>query len=234
MAVGSVLNDRYRLESRLSDPDPVQGCLWLGKDLLAGEIPVVIRQLLSEDTTSRFQRHWPLLQSLLHPQLPRLVNCWRPGERSGRSGIGRTAAVSIRSFNSAMSVSWCSVPARCCWSCARSCLLAVLHGRGVVPAMSTPAICCAGTVMACLCCWTSVWSRAMGTLLCLVPPRVSPTRSGASGRVLWMDLHGLGVTALVLLTGQAPESLIAADAVDGPGPRVLNSTTTSARLWSGC
>ena len=63
VAVGSVLNDRYRLESRLSDPDPVQ-CLWLGKDLLAGEIPVVIRQL-SEDTTS-FQRH-PLLQSLLHP-----------------------------------------------------------------------------------------------------------------------------------------------------------------------
>ena len=68
---GTVLVERYRLEERLSGPDPVQGSLWRGVDLLAGEIPVVIRQLESPASKQRLQRHWPVLQAILHPQIPR-------------------------------------------------------------------------------------------------------------------------------------------------------------------
>ena len=138
MAPGTVLNDRYRLESGLSEPDPVQGCLWLGKDLLAGEIPVVIRQLLSADTTSRFQRHWPLLQSLLHPQLPRFgelleaqgafwaVRDWQDGsgfdqileqrrERQLVFGPGEVLLL-LRQILPVLAVLHGRVPCRCCLS----------------------------------------------------------------------------------------------------------------------
>ena len=66
-----MLVERYRLVERLSGPDPVQGSLWRGVDLLAGEIPVVIRQLESQVSKQRLQRHWPVLQAILHPQIPR-------------------------------------------------------------------------------------------------------------------------------------------------------------------
>ena len=66
-----MLVERYRLEERLSGPDPVQGSLWRGVDLLAGEIPVVLRQVESPVSKQRLQRHWPVLQAILHPQIPR-------------------------------------------------------------------------------------------------------------------------------------------------------------------
>ena len=42
---GTVLVERYRLDERLSGPDPVQGSLWRGVDVMAGDLPVAIRQL---------------------------------------------------------------------------------------------------------------------------------------------------------------------------------------------
>ena len=66
-----MLVERYRLVERLSGPDPVQGSLWRGVDLLAGDIPVVIRQLESQVSKQRLQRYWPVLQAILHPQIPR-------------------------------------------------------------------------------------------------------------------------------------------------------------------
>ena len=56
-----MLVERYRLVERLSGPDPVQGSLWRGVDLLAGEIPVVIRQLESQASKQRLQRHLSLI-----------------------------------------------------------------------------------------------------------------------------------------------------------------------------
>ena len=152
------------------------------------------------------------------------MNCWRREGTFWAVGIGRTAAVSIRSFNSAVSVQLVFGPGEVLLVLRQILpVLAVLHGRGVVHGDVNPAICCAGTVMACRCCWTSVWCRPMGTILCLVPHRVMPHAQGRQDAcAAWMDLHGLGVTALVLLTGQAPESLIAADAVTGPGRKGLD------------
>ncbi|WP_037991027.1 protein kinase [Synechococcus sp. CC9616] len=225
MAPGTVLNDRYRLESGLSDPDPVQGCLWLGKDLLAGEIPVVIRQLLSADTTSRFQRHWPLLQSLLHPQLPRFgelleaqgafwaVRDWQDGSGFDQILEQRRERQLVFGPGEVLLLLRQILP-----------VLAVLHGRGVVHGDVNP---------------RNLLRRHSDGLPVLLDfglvqadgeaplPGASPGYAPrAQGRqescAAWMDLHGLGVTALVLLTGQAPESLIAVDASDWSWPDGLD------------
>ena len=225
MAPGTVLNERYRLESGLSEPDPVQGCLWLGKDLLAGEIPVVIRQLLSADTTSRFQRHWPLLQSLLHPQLPRFgelleaqgafwaVRDWQDGSGFDQILEQRRERQLVFGPGEVLLLLRQILP-----------VLAVLHGRGVVHGDVNP---------------RNLLRRHSDGLPVLLDfglvqadgesplPGASPGYAPrAQGRqescAAWMDLHGLGVTALVLLTGQAPESLIAVDASDWSWPEGLD------------
>ena len=75
-----MLVERYRLEERLSGPDLAQGSLWRGVDVLAGEIPVVIRQVHSQVSQQRMQTHWPVLQAILHPQIPR---CGEQFEQNG-------------------------------------------------------------------------------------------------------------------------------------------------------
>ena len=42
---GTVLVERYRLEERLSGPDPLRGSLWRAVDVMAGDLPVAMRQL---------------------------------------------------------------------------------------------------------------------------------------------------------------------------------------------
>ena len=68
---GTVLVERYRLEERLSGPDPLRGSLWRAVDVMAGDLPVAMRQLELPAAKARFNEVWPQLQSLLHPQLPR-------------------------------------------------------------------------------------------------------------------------------------------------------------------
>ena len=88
---GKVLVERYRLEERLSGPDPLKGSMWPAEDVLAGDLPVDIRQLESPAAQQRLQGVWPQLQTLSHPQLPRcselveldgalwLVHDWQDG-----------------------------------------------------------------------------------------------------------------------------------------------------------
>ena len=65
---GTVLKERYRLEERFSGPDPLQGSLWRAVDVMAGDLPVAMRQLESPAAQARVKEVWPQLQSLLHPQ----------------------------------------------------------------------------------------------------------------------------------------------------------------------
>ena len=71
MDIGVVLVERYRLDRRLTDAPSSQGWLWQGADTLAGDTPVVLRQVEDPPIRERLQSVWPQLQSLLHPQLPR-------------------------------------------------------------------------------------------------------------------------------------------------------------------
>ena len=68
---GTVLVERYRLEERLSGPDPQRGSLWRGVDVMAGDLPVAIREIEIPAAQERLKGVWSQLQSLLHPQLPR-------------------------------------------------------------------------------------------------------------------------------------------------------------------
>ena len=56
---GTVLVERYRLEERLSGPDPLCGSLWRGVDVMAGDMPVAIRQLETPESLERLQGVWP-------------------------------------------------------------------------------------------------------------------------------------------------------------------------------
>ena len=225
MAPGTVLNDRYRLESGLSDLDPVQGCLWLGKDLLAGEIPVVIRQLLSADTTSRFQRHWPLLQSLLHPQLPRFgelleaqgafwaVRDWQDGSGFDQILEQRRERQLVFGPGEVLLLLRQILP-----------VLAVLHGRGVVHGDVNPRNLLRrhSDGLPVLLDFGLVQADGEAPLPGATPGYAPRAQGRQESCAAWMDLHGLGVTALVLLTGQAPESLIAVDASDWTWPDGLD------------
>ena len=71
VAVGTVLEGRYRLNEVLEPADPIRGTLWLAEDLVHGQTPVVLREVEEDEARHRFQRLWPLLRSLVHPQLPR-------------------------------------------------------------------------------------------------------------------------------------------------------------------
>ena len=62
---GTVLVERYRLEERLSGPDPLRGSLWRGVDVMAGDLPVAIRHLETSESQERLQWVWPQMQICL-------------------------------------------------------------------------------------------------------------------------------------------------------------------------
>ena len=68
---GTVLVERYRLEERLSGPDSVHGSLWRAVDVMAGDLPVAMRQLETPAAKQRLLGVWPQWQTLSHPQWPR-------------------------------------------------------------------------------------------------------------------------------------------------------------------
>jgi len=225
VAAGTVLNDRYRLESQLSDPDPAQGCLWLGKDTLAGEIPVVIRQLSDADTQSRFRRDWPVLQSLLHPQLPRFgelfetqgcvwaVRDWQDGSGFDQILSQRRERQLVFGPGEVLLLLRQILP-----------VLAVLHGRGLVHGDVNPRNLLRrhSDGMPVLLDFGLVQADGEAPLPGATPGYAPRAQGRQETCAAWMDLHGLGVTALVLLTGQPPEALVSADASDWPWPAALD------------
>ena len=50
-----MLVERYRLEERLSGPDPLGGSLWRAVDVMAGDLPVAMRQLQLPAAKARFK-----------------------------------------------------------------------------------------------------------------------------------------------------------------------------------
>ena len=184
---GTVLVERYRLEERLSGPDPVQGSLWRGVDVMAGDLPVALREVETKAAQQRLKGLWPQLQSLLHPQLPRcgelleldgalwLVRDWQDGVtydmllRQKRFGAGEVLLL-LRQI----------LP-----------VLAVLHGCGLVHGGVTP---------------RHLLLRRSDDQPVLLDGGLLQ-RQGASERdAPWRDLHDLGVTALVLLGGKPGEN----------------------------
>jgi len=181
---GTVLVERYRLEERLSGPDPLQGSLWRAVDVMAGDLPVAIREIEIPAAQERLKGVWPKLQSLLHPQLPRcgelleldgalwLVRDWQ-------DGVTYDVLLRQRRFSAeeVLLLLRQILP-----------VLAVLHGSGLLHGDLNPC--------------HLLCRRSDGLPVLLEGGRLQ--WDGATPTAApWSDLHDLGVTALVLLGGTA-------------------------------
>ena len=224
MDIGVVLVDRYRLDQRFSAETSAQGFLWKGSDTLAGDTPVVLRQVDDPQSRDRLRRVWPQLQSASHPQLPRFGELFEAEGhlwtvRDWQEGVGFDQILSQRSerqmvfgAGEVLMLLRQLLPA-----------LTVLHGRGLVHGDINPG---------------NLLRRNLDGLPVLVDfglvqaigeaPLTGATAGyapRAQGRQessqVWMDLHGLGVMALVLLSGRAPENLIDRDGEHWTWPEAL-------------
>ena len=197
----------------MSGPDPVQGSLWRGVDLLAGEIPVVLRQV-DGAAQQRLQLHWPVLQAILHPQLPRCgeslewdgsfwtVRDWQEGMSYSQLLQQREQRQMLFGPGEVLLLLRQLLP-----------VLAVVHGRGLVhgdvnprnllrrSADGLPVLLDFGLVQA-------LGLEPLEGASAGYAPRAQGRGEACAA---WMDLHGLGVSALVLLTGRPPEALISPD-----------------------
>ena len=181
---GTVLVERYRLEKRLSGPDPLRGSLWRAVDVMAGDLPVAMRQLQLPAAKARFKEVWPQLQSLLHPQLPRCRELLEVNGdlwllRDWQDGVSYDDLLRQKRFGAAEVLTLLRqlLP-----------VLELLHGGGLVHGDVNP-----GHLMSRRCDGLPVLLDG-GRLQRQGPPEE------AEG---WGDLHDLGHTALMLLSGSA-------------------------------
>ena len=215
VVAGTVLAKRYRLDATIQNSNPIQGVLWRGVDILEGDISVVLRQISDAPARQRFQKFWPELQSLSHPQLPRCgelfeaeanlwaVRYWQEGVTYRKIQQQRAERQLVFAAGEVLQLLLQLLPP-----------LIALHAKGLVHGDINP---------------SNLLRRHQDGLPVLLDfgllqpqgtiPWVGVTSADASiaqgssePADAWMDLHGLGVTALTLLTGRCPEELWNSDA----------------------
>jgi serine/threonine-protein kinase len=207
---GHLLAGRYRLDERLSQA--AGSALWRGTDTVAGDLPVALRVWwdLGGEEQAELRRGLERLQAVYHPQIPRLGavlnedgGLWQVREWvGGRSYCDLLQARRERQLvfgaGEVLLLLRQLLPA-----------LAALHGQDLVHGDITPA---------------NLLRRDRDGLPVLIdfgqpaPLGREPLASGTAGYAPpeqlrdspqpWMDLHGLGVTALVLLSGDEPQDLL--------------------------
>ena len=213
--IGTLLADRYRLDRCLSsDPDHPQGTLWCAADQMAGEAPVALRQLRDQATQDRFRSLWPSMQSLLHPQIPRfgglleehgslwLVREWQEGSSLSQIQNQRLQRQLVFGSGEVLLLMRQLLPP-----------LAVLHGQELVHGDINPRNLlrrdqdCLPVLLD-----FGLLQRCGQEPLTAASPAFAPRSQVRQDlAAAWMDLHGLGVTALTLLSGRPPEQLLQAD-----------------------
>ena len=201
---GQVIGERYRLEQCLSEG--VHGVLWRGADQFAADAPVALRQLAAAVDQQRAQELWGRLQGVLHPQVPRLGAALRQGDRlwlvrewlAGRTYRqlleDRAERQMVFGAGEVLLLLRQLLP-----------VLAVLHGQQLVHGDLCPA---------------NLLRRDSDGLpvpldyglvteqIAVTPGYAPPELAQGGSPQAWMDLHALGVTALVLLSGDPPERLL--------------------------
>ena len=208
-AAGQLIGDRYRLEQLLSSGP--QGSLWRASDQLAAEAPLALRLLEAQPGAApidleRAERLWSRLQGVLHPQVPRLgaalrldgqlwlVREWQSGRTYRELLEARAERQLVFGAGEVLLLLRQLLP-----------LLTVLHGQELLHGDLCPA---------------NLLRRDSDGLPVLLDfglvcgpgfatPGYAPAElARGSEPQPWMDLHGLGVTALVLLSGEPPEKLL--------------------------
>ncbi|MEB3353298.1 MAG: serine/threonine protein kinase [Cyanobacteriota bacterium] len=201
---GQVIGDRYRLDVCLSRGS--QGELWRAADQLASDAPVAIRQLGPDHDLERVRAAWSRLQGVLHPQVPRLgaavsaegslwlVREWQVGRTYQDLITARSERQMVFGGGEVLLLLRQLLP-----------VLAVLHGQELVHGDLCPANLLRrdSDGLPVLLDFGLVSDRAVAT------PGYAPPALARTGRAeAWMDLHALGVVALVLLSGDPPARLL--------------------------
>ncbi|MFN9619263.1 MAG: protein kinase domain-containing protein [Synechococcaceae cyanobacterium] len=235
VAVGQMVGGRYRLERRLSPAGGPQGELWQGTDTLAGEAPVALRRLGPELDQERARAIAVRLQGLLHPQVPRfgaaiaagddlwLVREWQMGRTYAQLLSARAERQLVFGAGEVLLLLRQLLP-----------VLAALHSQDLLHGDLTPA---------------NLLRRDSDGLPVLLDFGVVRGSAGAGEAPLgatpgyappelvrgepaqpWMDLHALGVLALVLLSGDGPEALLDPVSLAWRWPAALDAEPALAAL----
>jgi len=224
---GSLIGGRYRLERLLSEAQGPQGSLWLGTDSLAAEAPVVLRRVGAERDQERVRQLWTRLQGVLHPQVPRfgaaievegglwLVREWQGGRTYGQLLAARRDRQLVFGAGEVLLLLRQLLP-----------VLVVLHGQELIHGDLTPA---------------NLLRRDrdgqpvlldFGLLRGLAeaadpggatPGYAPPEQLAGDAPQPWMDLYSLGVVAMVLLSGDAPEALLDPVSLEWRWPAALET-----------
>ena len=203
-AVGQLIVGRYRLEQCLSQG--AQGAVWRASDQLAAAAPVVLRYLTAPIDLERAAELWSQLQGVLHPQVPRLGAATRDADglwlvREWQNGRTYQQLLALRGERQLV------FGAGEVLLLLRQLLpvLAVLHGQELVHGDLCPANLLRrdSDGLPVLLDFGLVCGSAFATPAYAPPELVQGTPPQP-----WMDLYSLGVTALVLLSGDPPEKLL--------------------------
>ncbi|MDP4882344.1 MAG: phosphotransferase, partial [Cyanobium sp. MAG_137] len=212
--VGQLIGERYRLEQRLSSAPPgeaAQGELWRASDQLAAEAPMALRLLGPAIDPARARQLWGRLQGLLHPQVPRLgaaiqaqeglwlVREWQAGRTYQLLLQARAERQLVFGAGEVLLLLRQLLP-----------VLAVLHSQQLVHGDLSPANLLRrdSDGLPVLLDFGLVAGMAAATPGYAPPERVRVAEPEPSQPEPWMDLHALGVVALVLLSGEEPARLL--------------------------
>ena len=213
-----LIGERYRLEQQLSQG--AQGTLWRATDQLAAAAPMVLRQLGPELDQQRARELWTRLQGVLHPQVPRLggalsqdgclwlVREWQAGRTLQELLDARAERQMVFGAGEVLLLLRQLLP-----------VLAALHSQELVHGDLCPANLLRRD------------SDGLPVLLdfglvvdsdAVTPGYAPPERARGQGAEPWMDLHALGVTALVLLSGDPPSRLLEPGSLEWRWPASLS------------
>lgn len=218
--LGQLIGERYRLDTELARG--TQGVLWRASDQLAGNTPVVLRQLGGDQPQlqARVRELWPRLQGVLHPQVPRLGGLieaepelwlareWQDGRTYAELLEARRQRQLVFGAGEVLLLLRQLLP-----------VLAVLHSQDLLHGDLTPANLLRrerdglpvlldfglvrGTALA-----QVSGAAGHGAPIGVTPGYGSPELGRGDPAEPWMDLYGLGVVALVLLSGDEPAELL--------------------------
>ena len=181
---GTVLLQRYRLEERLSGPDPLRGCLWRAVDVMAGDCPVALRQLNDLTSQEPFRQRWEVLQKIGSHQLPRFgqlldledglwaVRDWIEGSSLASLQQQRARRQMVFSAGEVLLLLRQVLP-----------VLGALHSDDLVHGHIS---------------LQNLWRRTSDGLPVVFNGELVPAEDAAG----WMDVRDLAVSAVALLTGQ--------------------------------
>ncbi|MFZ9753154.1 MAG: protein kinase domain-containing protein [Cyanobium sp.] len=218
---GQLIGERYRLERAVAE-SPHQGVLWLARDTLAAEAPVALRQLAAGSDPQAVTELATRLQGVLHPQVPRfgavirqgetlwLVRDWQAGRTYAQLLEARRERQLVFGAGEVLLLLRQLLP-----------VLTALHGQDLIHGDISPAnllrrdrdglpvLLDFGLARG----WRDSGAAAAGaadgeTLVGATPGYAPPELLRGEPAAPWMDLHALGVVALVLLSGDPPASLL--------------------------